>query len=438
MLAGNGKQGPLRDVVARQKLESYIQSYGDFEGLWMPLKEKDLRPFGFVTIKDSVAAQQFVETSPHQVPDASVEIIARWEHRQENHMNRKSSLPGILQPLEIDDPNVSLKNYFAPPQTKKSLIRILRSPDEAYQQKRAARIRNVRGRDVPTKNTQLHLFHGPPGTGKTMAMKVLAAEAGLKFRSFIMNLGEPGYGTLQEMQDALKAIDEMSSGPNAVAVAVFIDEAEQVFSSRRSMQDYHSVRVESKNDIVKAFLEWTEGLQSRPRDAKPIIVVMATNLRNSIDEAIQSRVGETIRFSRPTIAQCKQHFAANAPNVRGWHWLLAILSSRVFFMDFRELEAVHNLVCEPDVAETEHVRSDEVTALNYFSAIWSVLQSRELLTGWREIDILKLITWQLPYLTYHLRVVRREMGDGMLDLRWLHQKLVQLLRAAMQTLRARL
>ena len=140
--------------------------------------------------------------------------------------------------------------------------------------------------------------------------------AGLKFRSFMMKLGEPGYGTLQEMQDALKALDEclsrihiitstytngpqgdppkrvsklllmffgalrlpyylglvkspwifdfrcsfsltwhlatitlswcrMSSGPNAIAVAVFIDEAEQVFSSRRSMQDYHSVRVEA-------------------------------------------------------------------------------------------------------------------------------------------------------------------------------------------------
>ena len=47
---------------------------------------------------------------------------------------------------------------------------------------------------------------------------------------------------------------------------------------------------------------------------------MATNLRNNIDEAIQSRVGETIRFSRPTIAQCKQHFAANAqPGVNECH-----------------------------------------------------------------------------------------------------------------------
>ena len=35
--------------------------------------------------------------------------------------------------------------------------------------------------------------------------------AGLKFRSFMMKLGEPGYGTLKEMQDALKALDECLS-----------------------------------------------------------------------------------------------------------------------------------------------------------------------------------------------------------------------------------
>lgn len=40
--------------------------------------------------------------------------------------------------------------------------------------------------------------------------------------------------------------------------------------------------------------------------------VMATNLRNSIDEAVQSRVGETLQFSYPSASQCKQHYAAHA------------------------------------------------------------------------------------------------------------------------------
>ena len=45
---------------------------------------------------------------------------------------------------------------------------------------------------------------------------------------------------------------------------------------------------------------------------KLVIEVMATNLRDRIDEAIQSRVGESVQFSYPTFAQCKEHFAANA------------------------------------------------------------------------------------------------------------------------------
>ena len=45
------------------------------------VKATDLRPFGFVTFKDSAAAQHFVDWSPHKVPDATVEIIAKWKHR---------------------------------------------------------------------------------------------------------------------------------------------------------------------------------------------------------------------------------------------------------------------------------------------------------------------------------------------------------------------
>ena len=87
---------------------------------------------------------------------------------------------------------------------------VLNQQDDVYQQERAARTRKVRGRDVP-RNTNLHLFHGPPGTGKTFAMKVIAAEAGASLKAFTLNLGEPGYGTLKNMQDALKSIDECLS-----------------------------------------------------------------------------------------------------------------------------------------------------------------------------------------------------------------------------------
>ena len=102
-------------------------------------------------MKNSAAAQQFVACSPHKVPDATVEIIANWEHgclevmesskgfkrpiiqkivissqfwvifeasccvfqgQKSGQKNRaptsNPNLEGILQPLDID-PDASLK-----------------------------------------------------------------------------------------------------------------------------------------------------------------------------------------------------------------------------------------------------------------------------------------------------------------------------------------
>ncbi|CAE7681123.1 unnamed protein product [Symbiodinium sp. CCMP2456] len=411
MRAGDGTKGPLRDVVERQRLEGYIRSYGDFDDLWMPWKAADLRPFAFVTFKESSAAQRFVEWSPHRVPESEVEIIAKLGHgakkaKANGNSSASNGLEGMLQPLEVDE-DVSLENYHAASEQKRDIFTsILKSQDPSHQEKLARSSQLIRGREVRKSKPRLHLFCGPPATGKTLAMRVLAAEGGLK--AFVLKLGEVGYDTPTAFQDSLKEVDKMASGPDGVGVAVFIDEAEQIFSRRRDMQKASSVKVEGKKEIVRAFLEWTDGLQSRQRDAKPIVIVMATNLRDSIDEAVQSRVGKIINFSRPTFAQCKQHFAANAPKVKRWHWLLAV-SSRLLFMDFRELEAVHDLVCERDA---EKPVQGEVTALSdsglvqdYLPAIRSVWLRRSR-AGWELMDVLSLITWKLPYFSYHLRVVR--------------------------------
>ncbi|CAE7461738.1 atad1, partial [Symbiodinium pilosum] len=438
--AGDGTKGPLRDVVAREKLEGYIKTYGDFADLWMPWKASDNRAFGFVTFRDPVAAQQFVQLSPHCVPDATTEIIAKWRHGQKSGQGRgKTSagddLQGALQAMKTDDhdPDVSLKTYFAPRQTKQSLIRILKSQDEAYQKKLDASVKSIRGKDVPKKSKpKLHLFHGPPATGKTQAMKVIAAEAGL--RAINLKLGEPGYGSLKELQDALNQIDEMSRDPDGVGVAVLIDEAEQVFRSRSDMKST-SVKAEAMKEVVRAFLEWTDGLQTRNRDAKPIVVVMATNLRDRIDEAIQSRVGESVQFSYPTFAQCKEHFAANAPIVQRWHWQLA-MASRLLFMDFRELEAVHDLVCERDAEKPDNgtAPGDVGPLADYLPAIWSIWwqRNRKGSKEWRLLGILKLITWQLPFFSWQLRVVSREMRNGVRDTQHFRLGLMQFFRGMLQ------
>lgn len=130
------------------------------------------------------------------------------------------------------------------------------------------------------------------------SVKIAFSLRGLK--AFQLMLSEPGYGTLKEMQDALKRIDEwlgcfysclhahlfglisncscgvrsasrasnqmrsrISSGPDAVGVAVFIDEAEQVFGSRRNMQNFHSVKAEVPWCLnLLGQVVWNSGVES--------------------------------------------------------------------------------------------------------------------------------------------------------------------------------
>ena len=110
-------------------------------------------------------------------------------------------------------------------------------------------------------------------------------------------------------------------------------------------------------------------------------------------------------------------------------------------MDFRELEAVHDLVCERDAEKVESPLAGAVGAFSdYLPAMWSIWRQRNWRGSeeWSGIDVLKLITWHLPFFSWHLRVVRREMHDGLEDFEWLRRKLVQLFRVMLQPLRARL
>jgi hypothetical protein len=130
------------------------------------------------------------------------------------------------------------------------------------------------------------LFAGPPGTGKTMAAQVIAAELGLDLwrvdLSAVLSkwVGE----TAQNLQKILGA----GSARRAV---LFFDEADALYGKR----------VEEVRDAQDRFANMDISHLMVALEAYDGIVVMATNLRGNIDGAFMRRIRHVVEFPRPDV-----------------------------------------------------------------------------------------------------------------------------------------
>ena len=74
--------GLLRDSLSWECLQDYMKQYGDVTSVWLPWKDGDRRYFGFVTFKDSNAAKQAVDASPHMID--AVEVLCDFKRNKQN------------------------------------------------------------------------------------------------------------------------------------------------------------------------------------------------------------------------------------------------------------------------------------------------------------------------------------------------------------------
>lgn len=127
------------------------------------------------------------------------------------------------------------------------------------------------------------LFYGPAGTGKTMAAKVLANELGLAL--YRVDLSRMVSKYIGETQKHISALFERAKSTNAL---LFFDEADALFAKRTEVGDSHDRNANSEVAHLLQKLEEYDGIS-----------VLATNLKDNIDDAFKRRIKYMIPFRMP-------------------------------------------------------------------------------------------------------------------------------------------
>jgi ATP-dependent 26S proteasome regulatory subunit len=133
------------------------------------------------------------------------------------------------------------------------------------------------------------LFAGESGTGKTMAAGVLAADLGLEL--FAIDLTTVVSKYVGETEQNLERIFAAAEGSNAI---LLFDEADALFGKRSEVSDAK----DRYANIEVAYL-----LQRM--DAHPGAAILATNLKQNVDDAFLRRLDFVIDFPLPDVADRK-------------------------------------------------------------------------------------------------------------------------------------
>ncbi len=139
------------------------------------------------------------------------------------------------------------------------------------------------------------LFHGPPGTGKTMLAAAVARSIdGAFFDAKVSNLLSKWYGETPKIISAV-----FQQARSRAPAVIFLDEFDSIALSRQ--QDLH----EETRRALSTLLAEMDGLSSKSAGQPFVLVIGATNTPDVIDAAIRSRFAKEIEIPLPDHEACK-------------------------------------------------------------------------------------------------------------------------------------
>lgn len=145
------------------------------------------------------------------------------------------------------------------------------------------------------------IFVGPSGVGKTLTAEAIAYELGQNLYPVCLpNIISKYVGDTEEN---IKQVFDSAKESQSI---LFFDEADSLFGSRVDGGSYHSHYINSQVNTLLQEIEKFNG-----------IVILATNLPDSIDKAFERRIRYKIYFKKPDICQreniWKKMIPENAP-----------------------------------------------------------------------------------------------------------------------------
>jgi AAA+ superfamily predicted ATPase len=129
------------------------------------------------------------------------------------------------------------------------------------------------------------LFHGPSGTGKSMAAQAIAHELGVDV--FALDLSRVVSKYIGETE---KNIDAVFSDAERCGAAVLIDEADALLGKRSEVKDAHDRYANIEVAYLLQRMETFTGL-----------AILTSNIRHNLDQAFLRRLRFVIEFPRPDV-----------------------------------------------------------------------------------------------------------------------------------------
>ncbi|MEM9141221.1 MAG: ATP-binding protein, partial [Pseudomonadota bacterium] len=131
------------------------------------------------------------------------------------------------------------------------------------------------------------LFHGAPGTGKTMAAQVLAHELGLDLYRIDCSAVISKY-----IGETAKNMREIFARARAVDAVLFFDEADALFARRTEVKDSHDRHANTDTSYLLQLIEGDfDG-----------VAILATNRMGDMDPAFLRRIRHVFEIPRPDAA----------------------------------------------------------------------------------------------------------------------------------------